>query len=145
MNTTTDDLISEIEAAAKAATPGPWIQSHRRSVHGGYRTEIYTDDDEVVATASWYPKPLTPTTTGTYRPDNAQFIAAANPANVLALIAELRSLRADAERYRWLRDRIKNKGDMVIAKCSEWSIESWSGDNPDDAIDTAMQAQKCNQ
>lgn len=58
-----------------------------------------------------------------------------------ALLAERAELKRDAERYRWLRDRIENKGDMVIAKVSEWSIESWSGDDPDAAIDAAMQSE----
>jgi hypothetical protein len=57
-----------------------------------------------------------------------------------ALLAERAELKRDAQRYRWLRDRIENKGDMVIAKVSEWSIESWSGDDPDAAIDAAMQS-----
>ncbi|MCL8299428.1 ead/Ea22-like family protein [Pseudomonas mosselii] len=35
---------------------------------------------------------------------NAAFIAAANPATILALIEENEALRKDAERYRWLRD-----------------------------------------
>jgi hypothetical protein len=34
----------------------------------------------------------------------ASFIAAANPAAICELIAEVRALREDAERYRWLRD-----------------------------------------
>ena len=68
------------------------------------------------------------------------FVVAASPATILALLAERAELKRDAGRYRWLRDRIENKGDMVIAKCSEWSIESWSGDDPDAAIDAAMQS-----
>lgn len=60
--------------------------------------------------------------------------------SIAALLAERAELKRDAERYRWLRDRIENKGDMVIAKVSEWSIESWSGDDPDAAIDAAMQS-----
>lgn len=63
------------------------------------------------------------------------------PGAMKALLSERADLRHDAERYRWLRDRIENKGDMVIAKVSEWSIESWSGDDPDAAIDAAMQSE----
>lgn len=57
------------------------------------------------------------------------------------IVTHIEELAKDAGRYRWLRDRIEYKGDMVIAKCSEWSIESWSGDDPDTAIDTAMATQ----
>lgn len=60
---------------------------------------------------------------------------------IAKLLAERAELLRDAGRYRWLRDRIENKGDMVIARCSEWSIESWSGDDPDTAIDAAMQSE----
>ena len=63
-------------------------------------------------------------------------------AEISRLRAENAELANDAVRYRWLRERIENKGDMVIAKCSEWSIESWSGDDPDATIDAAMFA-KC--
>ena len=58
-----------------------------------------------------------------------------------AMLAERAELLRDTERYRWLRDRIENNGDMVIAKVSEWSIESWSGDDPGAAIDAAMQSE----
>lgn len=47
----------------------------------------------------------------------------------------------DAERYRWLRDMIKNQ-DLTIAKVGSWSLESWSGDDPDHYIDTAMEKQE---
>ena len=72
---------------------------------------------------------------------DAHYLSLVSPATILALLAERAELLRDAERYRWLRDRIENKGDMVIAKVSEWSIESWSGDDPDAAIDDAMQSE----
>ena len=50
--------------------------------------------------------------------------------------AELEAVRVDAERYRWLRDKVQNQ-DLVIAKVGSWSLESWSGDDPDAAIDAA--------
>lgn len=52
--------------------------------------------------------------------------------------AEIQSLRKDAARYRWLRDMIENQ-DLVIAKVGSWSLESWSGDDPDHYIDAAME------
>jgi hypothetical protein len=70
-----------------------------------------------------------------------------NPFDVAVMLAELRTLRAenaalakDAGRYRWLRDKCERyDGGLVVAKVTEYSIESWSGDDPDRAIDTAMQ------
>lgn len=55
---------------------------------------------------------------------------------IASLRAELESARVDAERYRWLRDKVENQ-DLVIAKVGSWSLESWSGDSPDAAIDAA--------
>lgn len=54
--------------------------------------------------------------------------------------AEIEALR-DAERYRWLREQIQS-GPLVIAKCSAWDIESWSGDDPDTHIDAAIAQQE---
>lgn len=51
---------------------------------------------------------------------------------------EIQALRKDAERYRWLRDMIKNQ-DLTIAKVGSWSLESWSGDDPDHYIDACME------
>lgn len=62
--------------------------------------------------------------------------------DVQAMVRHVRAAEVDAGRYRWLRDRIENGSDMVIAKCDEWSIESWSGDDPDAAIDAAIQETK---
>jgi hypothetical protein len=50
---------------------------------------------------------------------------------------EIAALRKDAERYRWLRDKIENQ-DLTIAVADSWSLRSWSGDNSDAAIDAAM-------
>lgn len=52
------------------------------------------------------------------------------------LIEWCKELRRDADRYRWLRRQIQS-GPLVIAKCSDWGMESWSGDNPDKEIDAA--------
>jgi predicted lipase len=50
---------------------------------------------------------------------------------------QLAALRKDAERYRWLRDKIENQ-DLTIAVADSWSLRSWSGDDSDAAIDAAM-------
>ena len=54
------------------------------------------------------------------------------------LRAEVERLRKDVERYRWLREQCNVNGNLTIAKCSEWGLEGWSGDDPDRAIDAAM-------
>lgn len=50
---------------------------------------------------------------------------------------ELAECKRDAERYRWLREQCE-KGDLVIARCGTWELESWFSDDPDAAIDAAQ-------
>lgn len=78
-----DNKLSELKAAAMAATPGPW-----RVVDQACRWNI--DDDNGVQVA------ITQQRTSIFkdriqkeRTANADFIAAANPAVVLSLLAEL--------------------------------------------------------
>lgn len=47
----------------------------------------------------------------------------------------------DAERYRWLREKIESQ-DLTIATADSWSLKSWCGDNSDAAIDAAMKEPK---
>jgi len=80
----TDTEFSALEAAAKAATPGPWEESfddvlvHRYAILCECRTlkikNVHIDMDGK---------------------KNAAYIAAANPAAILELIAELRQARAE--------------------------------------------------
>ena len=57
-----------------------------------------------------------------------------------ALRAENAELKRDAERYRWLRDCHGHDGqkNLTICEVSKWSLEPWSGDDPDRAIDKAL-------
>ena len=50
---------------------------------------------------------------------------------------DLAECKRDAERYRWLREQCE-KGDLVIARCGTWELESWFSDDPDAAIDAAQ-------
>lgn len=91
--------IDQIEYAAKAATPGPWQNA------AGYKIEVAATGTHCASAWERY----------TYEPDkeitsekaqaNAAYIAAANPAVVLELIAELRKAQAERD---WL-------AEMVIA------------------------------
>lgn len=59
---------------------------------------------------------------------------------VEALQAECEKLCKDAERYRWLRDKCDRwDGGLVVAKVTEFSLSSWSGDDLDGAIDEVME------
>lgn len=72
---------SELKRLAEAATPGPWAYD------GSYvcpaRTEYGTTYVELWRSIA-----------DCHQPENTKFIAAANPAAVLALIAEVEGLRA---------------------------------------------------
>lgn len=80
--------IDRLEMLAKAATPGPWTVEDRDGllsptgsalVRGAHGYEGYFSLDE-----------------------DAAYCAAANPAAILALIAEVRALREDRARLDWL-------------------------------------------
>lgn len=72
----------------------------------------------------------------------AQYYAAANPAAVLALIAEVEALRKDAERYRWLREKVGV--DLIFGDYSPWLLScntdmtDLEKKTTDEAIDAAM-------
>lgn len=104
----TDADLDKLEALAKAATPGPWEQSHREGDDEMYRTQVYTADGETIASLAWYPKDMGGGRIGTYREANAAFMAAANPATILDLIA---SARRDAEEIERLRARFAELAD----------------------------------
>ena len=96
---------SDLKRLAEAATPGPWYARDYGNYDGSSShwfidtqspCDIVDDQDGGFSPNHW---------------DDARgeldmkFIAGASPNVVLALIAENESLRADAERYRWLRSR----------------------------------------
>lgn len=69
--------IEELKQLAEAATPGPWV--HDQLLADFYEDEVRTsENDSVCADATEH---------------DARFIAAANPAAVLELIAEVERLR----------------------------------------------------
>lgn len=88
------------EAAAAEMRPGEWrVSKHHESRY----TLIYDADGFEVARVC-YPN----------RDANARLIAACNPAAIRELLAEHDALKADAERYRWLRENL-----------GKWRIETY--------------------
>ena len=130
--TVTDELLAELEEAASNATPGQW------SYDGSYVCTM-RQDGETVYVESWNP------VADALLSKNAKYIAAANPATIAALAAELSRLRAenaelakDAGRYRYIRaDGIP---DEAIAMVDSYygELELVSPARLDTAIDTAM-------
>lgn len=91
---------AELARLAEAATPGPWFRGHNE--HGSSQGEMSVWPDAgmvggVIAKCGWqapwdgwFEQPA----------KDAAFIAAANPATVLALIAEVAALRAKIDAHR---------------------------------------------
>lgn len=77
-----------------------------------------------------------------------RYLALADPAVMLALIAEVRTLRTDAERYRWLRDPdgqedLSSEYNMPPIICGYAEHEDiLANDALDRAIDQGMEATK---
>jgi hypothetical protein len=78
--------LDSLEAKAKAATPGPW----RYGYEPGFCGELIDPTGEMIASFADEPAAR-----------DAEFIAAANPAAILALIRELREARANESRF-WI-------------------------------------------
>ena len=100
----TDEQIAEIEALASKATPGEWwIDSHgHRMTAGPFHETVFIADDRIGKASRHHE-----TGNLSHWPNDwdASYIAAACPANIIALITRLREAEKDAARYRWLRDR----------------------------------------
>lgn len=83
----TPDL-DELERAAMAATPGPWCVCERSySIFSSDRLIVDEEGREIASL-------IDNTDTGISDPLNAAFIAAANPATILALLSRLRTAEA---------------------------------------------------
>lgn len=87
--TLTSEQLDELERLALAATPGPWAVD---ALQIGARFNIeLPDGSEAVAMS----QQLVGDRLSVQRGANADFIAAANPQTVLALISQLRAAQAD--------------------------------------------------
>ncbi|MFV3284380.1 hypothetical protein ACNFCI_10035 [Pseudomonas sp. NY15356] len=124
--------LESLEQKARAASPGPWVVhadgmefgSSDRSTNPG----VDTADGQVVC---WWGTGLC----GIPQNPDADFIASANPETVLALITEIRALRSDAERYRYLRDPQRTQ-EVMAKKQVGHDIWEWaSADELDRLID----------
>lgn len=156
----------QLRELAEKATPGPWITHTDKWGELSVRSNNAEDAAEYAECGVFYE--LAERIGGHVRGDdfddfsevhaNAQLIAAANPATVLALLdenealqAECEKLRKDAARYRWLRshDRVSDKHEdgmgppgtvgMVFISQGDGYAEAEGGDDLDAAIDAAMQ------
>lgn len=87
----TNEQLDALEAATKAATPGPWRHPGRALV-----ASRMSEDEPLVCNCI--------SKQFAQAPKDAAFIAAANPAAVLDLIAELRKVRRERD---WLASQLE--------------------------------------
>ena len=146
----TDELVAELGALARKATPGPWwIDSHGHNMVSESMDHqlVFTADDRMgkaernkeTGNLSHWPNDW-----------DASFIATANPSTILALLAERAELLRDAERLDWF---IKECCVMECMNGSAWPVIYriyWSHEaegqrewhaSPRKAIDAAMQSE----
>lgn len=111
---------SELKRLAEAATSGPWAYD------GSYVCPARTEDGTTYVE-------LWRSIADCHQPENTKFIAAANPAAVLALIAEVEGLRAqhgrDSEELRSLcqaRDDARKDRDQLKAEVEHLTADNTS-------------------
>jgi hypothetical protein len=85
----TDAELAALEAAARAATPGPWFRAIAND------TAIRSDDVDIAQTVGAYELEWE------RMEADAAYIAAANPAAILALIQRVREAEGRALRISW--------------------------------------------
>jgi hypothetical protein len=111
----TPTLLDDLEALAKAATPGPWVvelDQYDKDEDEPFVMGVYGPVMEGES-ARYNGRPrIIETDCGHYPPEihDAAFIAAANPAAILSLVAEVRRLRLSDEDRRclaWARTQIE--------------------------------------
>jgi hypothetical protein len=108
--------IDTLEALAKAATPGEWVSY----------TPIGAALNPWEATFVAGPIPRYMDRSQGFCPADGNYIGAANPQVVLALIAEVRALRADAARLDFLIDNDAHVWSMGLG----WHVTTGHSDDP---------------
>lgn len=88
-----NDKLLKLKDLASSATNGPWMRLFgERTIYD--RMEDGCRGNSIVRADTAF---------SAQDAVNLDFIAAANPSTILALIAKVEALEADAERYQWLR------------------------------------------
>jgi hypothetical protein len=123
MTVDTDNL----KALALAATPGKWRREDRTIYvleHDVWRKGVEQFSNRFSCSVSRDGSQIPPEELLA----NAEWIAAANPATVLELIAEVERLRADAGRYQWLRDKANDERSRapMVFNCHPEDVISWT-------------------
>lgn len=138
-------MTQELRKLAEAATQGPWIAGDDE------------DSDYYLVGPPSFDRVVTNPVVQLHALNNAEFIAAANPAAIIALLDRVEKAEKDAARVDWLQTKLfTNRWNGVVGKgCfTQWSMAPdyrhslttmQTGDIEIDfrgAIDNAMEASK---
>ncbi|EPE3195486.1 ead/Ea22-like family protein [Cronobacter malonaticus] len=104
--TNTNELTSKLKAAAEKATPGPWRRTS--TIFNGITYGPFSlTNEKVLANVA--------------EKANAEFIAAANPAAVLELIATLEAARADCRENAARIAELESQRKLAFSACNRWA------------------------
>ncbi|HBO2006025.1 ead/Ea22-like family protein [Pseudomonas aeruginosa] len=114
---------AELRRLAKAATPGPWRCNRHWAIVGGPTLEFTNGAaQQQIAMACWqswmHEEELR---------NNAEFIAAANPKNVLALLGEIDRLKAENDALRGALQAVEAEVDGNIRQLTRDLVNMVSG------------------
>jgi hypothetical protein len=121
----TSDELMQLKALAEAATPGDWVAN--KEYANRWRIDVAPATYEPLAAVYGGVSDGACTQCGS----NAVFMAAANPKTILALIAKVESLAADAERL----DFVIEKGAFITWALRDSTIKQCQLMNQDEDED----------
>ena len=120
--------LDELERLARAATPGPWIRSGCRRKMGDEDCIMVGPDGFLMAAL-----PIGQPRDHAGAFNDAAFIAAANPATILALLSERAELLAAVERMRAVESSQKPVP-MTAQDLADHAADAFDNALPDDAL-----------
>lgn len=120
-------MSKELKALAEKATPGPWVSFIRPSVQAVFGPDGVQPDSQ--GTVVNWPGFDSSDQTKMQRKANARYIAAANPAVILQLLAERDALRAERDALQALMVRIAKHSEYwnnsAYVEVLEGIVEEW--------------------
>lgn len=122
-------MTQELRKLAEAATQGPWIAGDDE------------DSDYYLVGPPSFGTVVTNPVVQLHALNNAEFIAAANPAAILELLARLEKAEKDAARLDWFDSQGYAYGFQDMHEGNRWTIDGPFA-NVRIAIDEAMEASK---